>query len=349
MSSMPMHDDFTQAKEVAPSAITSAAHELVSPKRGVIDNLRKRMRDLPLTGKMYFLIALQIGNLVLLAGTSIFVVETILFSNADAQTRWWLYAIMAAAMVFALASAVWAVAFAREDIIKAIVDINGEMRKLADRREDISIPGLDRGDEIGDIARALEVLHRASVEHRALQIEHEASRTQQREALLALALHFEQSVGDVVGNVASAATQLQSTAGLVATASEQSRSQTDVVTKSMDKAAGGATAAAAASDEFAMSIEEISRQAYSSADLARRSSASADDADSKISALLGKRGRNRAYRRTDPDNRPAHQLAGPERVNRGGSWRRGRTRLCGRRLRSERSRGANLASHEQGR
>jgi methyl-accepting chemotaxis protein len=53
----------------------------------------------------------------------------------------------------------------------------------------------------------------------------------------------------------------------------------------MEDANRGATAAAAASDEFAMSIGEISRQAASSAQLAREASLSARQADSTIGAL----------------------------------------------------------------
>jgi len=53
----------------------------------------------------------------------------------------------------------------------------------------------------------------------------------------------------------------------------------------MQEATSGVTAAAAASDEFAMSIGEISRQAASSADLARKASESAEVADGKMATL----------------------------------------------------------------
>ena len=53
----------------------------------------------------------------------------------------------------------------------------------------------------------------------------------------------------------------------------------------MEQASGGVTAAAAASDEFAMSIGEISRQASHSAELARKASDDAETADETISAL----------------------------------------------------------------
>jgi methyl-accepting chemotaxis protein len=53
----------------------------------------------------------------------------------------------------------------------------------------------------------------------------------------------------------------------------------------MSEASSGVTAAAAASDEFAMSIGEISRQAASSAELAREASEATTSADETISKL----------------------------------------------------------------
>ena len=61
---------------------------------------------------------------------------------------------------------------------------------------------------------------------------------------------------------------------------------TDQVAQSMTNSRSGTTAAAAASDEFAMSIGEISRQAASSADLAREASLAAGQADQTVSNLL---------------------------------------------------------------
>jgi methyl-accepting chemotaxis protein len=71
----------------------------------------------------------------------------------------------------------------------------------------------------------------------------------------------------------------------MAASADQSSNRTSEVAISMEEANAGATAAAAASDEFAMSIGEISRQAASSAELARQATLSATEADTTISAL----------------------------------------------------------------
>ena len=71
----------------------------------------------------------------------------------------------------------------------------------------------------------------------------------------------------------------------MAKSADETAKQTNQVSNSLDEATAGVTAAAAASDEFAMSIGEISRQAASSAELARDATGAANRADETISAL----------------------------------------------------------------
>jgi methyl-accepting chemotaxis protein len=166
------------------------------------------------------------------------------------------------------------------------------MLRLTEGEKDLVVPDLDRVDEFGDMARSLETfrrgylkLDRLRTEQVEQQREKEEMRAQQAAVLLDLADQFERTVGEVVGSVASASTQLQLTASSMATAAEQSALQTGEVSTALSEASGGVTAAAAASDEFAMSIGEISRQAATSAELARKATVSAADADATILAL----------------------------------------------------------------
>ncbi len=175
--------------------------------------------------------------------------------------------------------------------------------KLVRGEKDFEIPYTGRWDEIGEMARSLDVFRRGyfkldkmraqAAKKAEEEMEAEKQRQREREEMLAeqarvlldLADKFERTVGDVVGGVAAASTQLQSTASTMASAAEQAAQQTGEVAKAMDEASSGVTAAAAASDEFAMSINEISRQAATSAELARKATSSASEADATISKL----------------------------------------------------------------
>lgn len=173
----------------------------------------------------------------------------------------------------------------RIDTFNPIIDLSQQMVRLASGHRDIEISGVDRGDEVGDLARALQVFAKSGHKLDELFAGRKQASEERRGVLLKLAGDFESTIGDVVGGVAAASSQLQSTASSMAAAAEQATAQAGAVTRSMEEASAGVTAAAAASDEFAMSIGEISRQAAHSAELAREATDAAAEADSTISAL----------------------------------------------------------------
>lgn len=225
------------------------------------------------------------------------------FGRQGLQVMYGMIALITLLGLAALINARIASNMARQDITAPIEKITAAMLKLAEGDKDFTVPGVDRTDEIGDMARSVEVFRRgylkldqmrreaaetaqAELERQAeQQREREDMRSQQAKVLLALADSFERTVGEVVSGVAAASSQLQVTASSMAAAAEQSASQTSEVSAAMNEASAGVTAAAAASDEFAMSIGEISRQAATSAELARAASLAAGNADETISTL----------------------------------------------------------------
>ena len=171
-------------------------------------------------------------------------------------------------------------------------DVSGTLRRmtdvatrLANGEKNIHIPATRRHDEIGDLARSLEVFLQAARQVEQLASERETLQRERGKELVVFAEKFEATVGEVVNGVASASSQLQTTASSMAETAEQATAQTSIVSSSMKQTSSGVTAAAAASDEFAMSIGEISRQASHSAELARRATDAANGADETISAL----------------------------------------------------------------
>lgn len=202
-----------------------------------------------------------------------------------------------------LANTLFAMRAVRRDIAAPLEDISRLMSRMAGGDLDVNLPEGERPDEIGIIYNELDVFLRASYRKKRLEEESikaaeeelERQKNMQRERdelheqqsamLRDLADKFEQTVGEVVGSVASASSQLQVTASSMAAAADQSSAQTSDVSRNLGEASAGVTAAAAACDEFAMSIEEISRQATTSAELARQATHAASNADATISAL----------------------------------------------------------------
>jgi methyl-accepting chemotaxis protein len=193
--------------------------------------------------------------------------------------------------------------YVRDMVAGSLRSMAGQMSRLASGEKDVVITGTARSDEIGEMARALEVFHRAGMrlerlsreraeraraaldEKTRLQAQQEEARRERETMLRDVADQFERTVGDVVTGVVAASSQLQSTSKLMAATAEETSRRTGEVADAMEEANLGATAAASASDEFAMSIGEISRQAASSAELAREATFSARKADTTIGAL----------------------------------------------------------------
>jgi methyl-accepting chemotaxis protein len=210
---------------------------------------------------------------------------------------------MVAGSLGAVAMAALSIRFVQDQLVHPVEEVCAAMRALAEGNREVYVPYEERQDEIGAMARYLIVIKKAANKFDRIRKEREESaaeelrklaelesereglRTKQAETLHMLADKFERTVGDIVSGVATASSQLQATASTMASAAEQSSMQTGDVSASLGEASAGVTAAAAASDEFAMSIGEISRQASTSAELARKASSAAEEADSTISAL----------------------------------------------------------------
>jgi methyl-accepting chemotaxis protein len=212
-------------------------------------------------------------------------------------------AILALLAVFGCVVLALGMTYLSRDFSRKIIEITAGMTKLADGDRNFVIEGENRQDEVGAMIRALDLFKRAGyrlevwARERSEKAEQELLLQQERErerieaeakkaALLdEVARQFERTVGEVVGGVAAASSQLHTTATRMAASAEEASRRTGEVAASMEEANAGATAAAAASDEFALSISEISRQAASSSELARLATEATGEADETISAL----------------------------------------------------------------
>ena len=204
---------------------------------------------------------------------------------ASQSLIYWLFAAFFVVAAVGISVAWLSARFIGRDVTSALRRMTHVATRLARGEKDIHIPATSRQDEIGDLARALEVFLQSAWEVERMSKEREALRRERGQEMVRFAERFETTVGEVVNGVASASAQLKLTAGSMAAAAEQATTQTSLVSTSMEQASSGVTAAAAASDEFAMSIGEISRQAAHSAELARKATDAAGGADETISAL----------------------------------------------------------------
>lgn len=192
---------------------------------------------------------------------------------------------MIVALLLIAACIVLILAAARSMAVKvsrSLGKITRAMTALAEGDRSIVIPGLKREDEIGEMARALEIFRESAEALAELQ---RKAREDQQALLSRLSASFESGIGEVVTNVGAASGQLETTASSLATAATQSTGFVHDVSRKMEHTSTGVNSAAVATEQFAMSINEISRQAGQSAALAQHARSSVESADAMMQGL----------------------------------------------------------------
>ncbi len=149
-------------------------------------------------------------------------------------------------------------------ISRPIAQMCQAMRRLAEGDKTTNVPGMGRGDEIGDMAQAVEVFKTSMIEADRLRSEQEAvklaAEKEQRSVVNKMADAFETSVKGVVNAVSSAATEMQATAENLSSASQQ----------------------------LTAAINEISKQVAESTQVATNGATQAEQANSTTAALAKK-------------------------------------------------------------
>lgn len=162
------------------------------------------------------------------------------------------------------------------------------MTRLASSDWSTEVPGTARKDELGEMAKTVNVFKTNGVEAARLVAEQEVERaaTEQRVLRLdALTRAFETKAGELVGQVSAAASELQATAqSMTGTAGEATQQATNVATAA-EQASANVQTVAAASEELASSISEISRQVAQSAKVAGKALEDAKRTDGVVQAL----------------------------------------------------------------
>ncbi|MGY2049448.1 methyl-accepting chemotaxis protein [Methylobacterium sp. JK268] len=179
--------------------------------------------------------------------------------------------------------------------MRPLAGLERSMRHIADGRIDAAVAGTERRDEIGAMARAVEVLRGGLVRARALEEEAARSRAdgelRRRDGLRAVAARFEEAVGGIVAGVAAGAGQLRASAqGMAGHAAETADRSTRAADAAGQAASNVATVAAAA-EELGTSVAEIGRQVGSSAELARTASEEAGQVSTLVETLSEAAGR----------------------------------------------------------
>ncbi len=201
------------------------------------------------------------------------------------QTRTVIFVAIGLALALSVLSAVVIVL----GVTRGIASVVKPMQALIAGDLTVEIPHQNAKTEIGAIASAVQVFKQGLVQMKALEAETAQARLaaeeQRRVGMRTMADGFEAAVGGIVGQVSSAATELQATAGAMSALAGQTSAQSGTVAAAAEEAASNVNTVAAAAEQLGASVQEIGRQVQGSTELAQAAVAEADRTGALVQEL----------------------------------------------------------------
>jgi methyl-accepting chemotaxis protein len=173
-------------------------------------------------------------------------------------------------------------------IVRPLNTMTTAMAKLAGGDKTIDIPARDNTDEIGDMARAVEVFKNNAIEADRLAAEEEAARALRARRQDALAEHtkeFGMTIATVMASLSGSADRMRRAAEGMAEAATGVHDQASGTSEGANKSSQDLTAVAAAVEELTASVGEISRQIAAAAVVARQAVQRAESSQGTMQGL----------------------------------------------------------------
>lgn len=206
----------------------------------------------------------------------------------------------------------------RGGVIKPLGALTAATRELADGKLDTEVPLTERGDELGDTARALLVLRENSLAAEKLRVEQEENERRQRDAderhraeeaerekaerervaaesaakaaranaLDAAISEFETTINAIVASFTEAADKVRISSEDMTRVAQDNTEQASAVATAAEQAAANVQMVAAAGEELASSVDEIRRQTMQAKTVADRAVIDAKETDTKVQGLV---------------------------------------------------------------
>jgi methyl-accepting chemotaxis protein len=180
--------------------------------------------------------------------------------------------------------------FIARGIIGPLGGLTAGMKELASGNFDVVLPGLDRKDEVGDMAHAVsdfkvKAEQKARDEAEAKIRQDEIVARQRKEEMQKLANGFEQAVGAIVHTVSTASSELETAARTMTSQADHAQELATTVAGASEEASANVQSVASATEELSSSISEISRQVQESTRMASAAVDQAHTTTARVSEL----------------------------------------------------------------
>ncbi|MDP6342945.1 MAG: HAMP domain-containing methyl-accepting chemotaxis protein [Alphaproteobacteria bacterium] len=188
-------------------------------------------------------------------------------------------------LVLAIAGFTW---FSRGRLIRPLAALGGVMEALAEGNSTVEVPYGDSDNEVGGMAKTVEVFRRNAIEREKLEAEQKAEqerkaeRTQRMEQVTEA---FDQEISGIVATVSDAAEVMRGSARGMADTAERTNSRSATVASASEQASANVQTVASATEELSASVQEVSGQVAHSAEIARSAVVEAERVNGQVQGL----------------------------------------------------------------
>jgi methyl-accepting chemotaxis protein len=216
------------------------------------------------------------------------VAETTAARVADETDRALKLSLLALLAVSAGAAVLFIVTIAR-GLTAPLARVIGTLERLAEGDSSVTVEEAGRKDEIGALARTVEVFRKAISEREAMRRAQERQREDnekaQRAAILALGDALDGRIRDILTTIGATSRDLNAAANSLSANAEQTERQITAVAAATEQASANVVTVAAAGTQLSASITEISMQASQSATTVETATHEASEVTRKIADL----------------------------------------------------------------
>ncbi|WP_135078453.1 methyl-accepting chemotaxis protein [Terasakiella sp. SH-1] len=174
-------------------------------------------------------------------------------------------------------------------IVRPLVAIQGVMTSLTNNDHSVEVVGTERPDELGDMARAIQIFKDNLLRISRLEEEQKAAAAQaekeKHDALMAVANEVEEEATRAAKQVSSSTEELHQAANQMSDSSQKVGNNSQSVATAAEQSLANAENVAASIEELSISIDEITRQVTDQAGIAEEAAEKTSHVTELVSSL----------------------------------------------------------------
>jgi methyl-accepting chemotaxis protein len=189
---------------------------------------------------------------------------------------------------FALFVVVIGVLLISRSVARPLSVITTTIKRVAEGTENVEVPHTGRGDEIGALARAIQIFQEAMNGNRKLnsQVLQESKARDQRAQHIETSVEtFRGAIGGVLRAVTDNASSMRDTAQSITRVASDANGRAVAATGATEQASSNVFAVASAAEELSASVEEIGRQVRQSAGVVEQAGLRTEKSIAEIESL----------------------------------------------------------------